>query len=383
MVVIIIMASLMGILSGCSRLFAGGVSDMVSSRLGRLNRETRSEREIFSETFDDIFTALDNKDKEGLKKLFAASVIKKNPNLDKQIDDLFNYYKGPKESDTLFDNGGPTSFEDNEYGTKRITLDKTFTVTAGGVTHTVFLYLRARDDFDKDGKGIHILEFATEEAISSKYFMWHYASVDIPGLYIQNSTEKRPDVARIERNNVKYTAYNRNLTVDDFLAFVSNNDDFDRLVKTIGVPNVISRNWCWFELANKQFVGCQIGEYERRGKIQVMCVSDEDRELYTLWLAKHKIKYGRVYEDYNVTEGRELSVEYFKEFIARSKRRYELQNEIGKPNVSNDGYLYYHLSDNNFVGLKGYDPDATEGIYEMFVTDDKFKTLYYIYRRQE
>jgi flagellar motor switch protein FliG len=94
MLAIIIIASLMGILSGCSKLFAGGASEFVNSRTRQLDRETDRDKKHFVEVLDNIFKAMDNKDKEGLKKLFAENVIKENPNFAKQIDDLFFFIKG-------------------------------------------------------------------------------------------------------------------------------------------------------------------------------------------------------------------------------------------------------------------------------------------------
>jgi hypothetical protein len=77
------------------------------------------------------------------------------------MDALFDCYKGPKQSESGADE--IVYFEDNEHGAKRIKLNNSFNVTAGRVTHWVDLCIYAKDDIDKDGKGIRSLEFATKK----------------------------------------------------------------------------------------------------------------------------------------------------------------------------------------------------------------------------
>ena len=351
--------SFMGIFSGCS-----DIAGKLASRFLGMGMRSSNEKG-YEETRNKVFEALDGKDKEGLKQLFAISVIKENPDLDKQIDDLFLFYKGPKISENR---SGGSSSEKNHYGVKVIEFMEESIVTTPEAKYYVWIIMQSRNDQNNDDKGIHILEFATEEAYNSKYFMWHTAregvldyrsstwhteKVDVPGIYIQTSPEKRSDVIRVNSRNFKYKAVNRNLTVDDFLSFVSKDDDFSRLIDSIGEPNAVWSNFgfYYFELENKQVVVCNV-EYK---KIKYMYVADEEQELYTLWLADNRIKINGDYGVYTPTDGRELSEEFFKSFILRSKSLKDLAEEIGPPNKDDQSfYSYYQLPDKRFVGLHHY-----------------------------
>lgn len=143
--------------------------------------------EKFREMVDKIFTALDNDDKESLKSLFAINAIESNPDIDIQIDILFQLYTAPKEKDEgLY----LSSSESNHYGVKKISLTNGngFIVTAAGVKYHVSLYMQSRNDEDKNDEGIHMLEFATEDAKDSEGFIkWCDPDEVLPGIYIHTS----------------------------------------------------------------------------------------------------------------------------------------------------------------------------------------------------
>lgn len=54
----------------------------------------KSDEEIIDDKVMDIIQKLEKSDKEGLKKLFAKSIIKNIDNFDETIDELFDYYDG-------------------------------------------------------------------------------------------------------------------------------------------------------------------------------------------------------------------------------------------------------------------------------------------------
>jgi hypothetical protein len=171
-----------GILSGCSRL---NMLDFTTSR----------DDKSFHEMLDKVLAALDSEDKEGLKTLFAISAIEKNPNLNSQIDNFFLEYKGPSSiehidlllrSDELFENG--------KRRTELANGNETIIIIADGVRYYVSMMMYLKDDFNKDNEGIHTLEYDTEDAYNSQYFAYYNENDDGPGLYYQDSTEKRDDI---------------------------------------------------------------------------------------------------------------------------------------------------------------------------------------------
>jgi hypothetical protein len=48
-----------------------------------------------------VFVALDSGDNEGLKNLFANTVITENPDLENQIDEFYQEYNGPMEIESI------------------------------------------------------------------------------------------------------------------------------------------------------------------------------------------------------------------------------------------------------------------------------------------
>jgi hypothetical protein len=278
-----------GTFSGCSKLAEN------------LNLFGTRKEKGYEQTRDKVFEVLDSKDKEALKQLFAMSVISENPDLDKQIDDLFLFYNGPKIS---ADRSAAFSSEKKNYGVKIKEFEERFVISTPETKYHVSIIMQSRNDQNNDDEGIHILEFATEEAYDSVYFLWHKAredtlhykegswyveKVDVPGIYIQASPERCGDVIRVNSRNFRYKAVNRNLAIDDFLAFISKSDNFDELVDSIGEPNTVWSNYgfYYFELEDKRVVVCNV-EYN---KIKYMYVADEEQELYMLWTADNTITY--------------------------------------------------------------------------------------------
>jgi hypothetical protein len=309
-----------------------------------LDYETSRDDKQYREMVDKVFTALDSKNKEALKGLFASNVIKSNKEIDEQINDLFQFYKGPKESDEDVDL--VYSDEYNDYGVKEIFLGNSFTVTAAGVKYNVCIEMYSRNDNDKGEEGIQVLEFATEEAKNSKYFMWHSKdSGDIPGVYVQTSAEKRSDIMMVDSNLMKYTSIKRTLRAEDFLAFVKKDDNFGRLTDVIGKANGSNTNFgmYYYELGNNQYIVCSV----ENDKIKYIYTANEDKEIKTLWIADDMMKVQGAYIHYTPID-RKLTEDKFKSFLALSNSFEKLVDEIGQPN-GEDYYSYYRISDNRFA----------------------------------
>lgn len=345
------------------------------SRADMLNYTSSRDDKQYREMVDKVFIALDNGNKEELKKLFAQSVIKTVPDIDDQINALFEYYKGPKESDEGV--GSPQTSEHNEYGRKKIELNSSFTVQASGVKHNVYLSMQSVNDFDNNEEGIHNLEFATDEAKDSKYFMWHTQE----GVHIQTSSQKRSDVTQAESWIMDYIYVDRHLTSDDYVALVKKDNDFEHFTASVGVANcsngAYDRNY--YELGNNLYLVC-IVEF---GKIEFVKLADEDKVLSTLWIAPDRILVEGEYRQYTPID-RKIAVneEFFKDFFLRSNKKKELIKEIGPPNgeEKNVFYVYYKLSDNRFVVCEGHaDGDTLIGAY---VADSEHK-LYSIWEPKE
>ena len=97
--IFVLMALMMSLLSGCSIMTdKQEISNVTAPKI----------------MFDKIIKALDNKDHKTLKNLFSTRVLEKTPNIDKEIDDLFELYQGKFVSNSSFDSGAGTG--EKRYG---------------------------------------------------------------------------------------------------------------------------------------------------------------------------------------------------------------------------------------------------------------------------
>jgi hypothetical protein len=343
---------LLNVLSGCSRT---ALLDYVS------DRDTKA----FHKMTDSIFAAFDSGDKDGLKNLFSVNARDENPGLENQIEAFFNAYKGPMEIEEIrysTSGGGHIS-----HGKRRIEFYNSYNIIikAGGVRYYVRIEMVSQDDFDKNNEGIQTLNIATEEAHNSKYFVYYTSSVhggdDKPGLYYQDSTEKRDDIQWIEGGPHGYKYYDRKLAADDLLAVVEKDDDFNNFVSVIGEPNCRTvASYYYYELENGFFAVCKVedeihdirprveGRVARPDVIVSIYIADEENNLETVWMADDIVKVLDSYH-YFFPVDRELSEDFFKSFVLRSNSFSRLNEEIGAPNVDETWYCYYKISDNRYV----------------------------------
>ncbi len=356
------------------------------SRVNMLDSITNRDDKAFSEMLDKVFVALDNNDKEGLKALFAVSSIKENTNLDDQINAFFKAYKGPlkKEHIKLLLH----SSESIERGKRKTELSgggKDIIITADGIRYYVRMMMCSQDDFNKDNEGIHILEFDTENAYNSQYFVSYKEEDDGPGLYYQNSADKRDDIRWIDGRSWKYKYYDRKLTADMLKAAAEKNDDFNNFISVIGEPNC---SWTvfeyyYYELDNGMFAVCKLdhdvrprdssGHAVKPNSIVAIYIADEKDDIKTVWTAEDIVKVHGGYKYFRPVE-RELSEDYFRTFVTKSHSLSKLKEEIGAPNTDETWYCYYKLADNRFVGCH-YSGDDIE---ELFIADsnDKLYTIW-------
>ena len=340
-----------------------------------LNFTTSRDNKQYREMVDKVFVALDSENKEELKKLFAESVIKTDSDIDSQINALFEYYKGPKESDEGVE--ATQTNEDVEHGKRKIELNGSFSVQASGVKHNVYLSIQSVNDFDKSEVGIHKLEFDSDEAINGKYFM-HYTQ---DGVHIQTSSQKRSDVTKVDSWMLDYTFVDRDLTSYDYIALVKKDNDFEHFTASAGVANCSNSTYdrYYYELENKLFLVCVV----ESGKIEFIKLANEDEIFSTLWIAADRIMVEGEYRQYTTIDRRTaLNEEVFKKFFLRSSKLKELIKEAGLPNgdKNNVFYTYYKLSDNRFVVcectadgkniVSSYVADSDHKLYSIWEQDD-------------
>ena len=351
---------------------------------------TSRDDKAFHEMLDRVFAALNGGNQEDLKALFATAVIEENPDLDNQINAFFQVYKGPIEIEEI--NYSTSGGESIEYGKRQTRLHNSYDIIimADGIRYYVSMMMYAHDDFNKDNEGIHTLEFDTENAHNSQYFASYNEDDDGPGLYYQDSSEKRDDIRWIQGSSWKYKYYDRKLSADELRSAAEEDDDFNDFVAVIGEPNCswTVYEYYYYELDNGLFAVCKLdhevrprdssGYAVKPNSIVAIYVADEKDDLETIWLADDIVK---VYGEYRYFKpsNKKLSEDFFKSFASRSQSFKQLTKEIGQPNVDkvnfSQSYYYYKISDNRFVGL---DYSGEDDIDVFFVVDSENK-LYTIW----
>lgn len=316
------------------------------SRAALLSIVTSRDDQDYRKMVDKVFDALDQGNKEVLKNLFAPNAINANPNIDQQIDMLFEFYDGPYSIDEKI--SVSHSSEHNDHGRKEIYLQSWFEISANGSTYHMYLDMISRNDNDKQEEGIRILDFATDEAYKSKYFIWHSEenTDDVSGIYIQTSPEIRSDIMMVDDLLLKYKPINRSLCTDDFLDVITKDDSFQSLTDLIGEANGsnLIYGMFYYELDHNQFVVCHMTD----DKVKYLNVADEDKELHTLWSADDIIKINGSYLPYTPID-RKLTETDIISFLKKSTDMDQFLGKFGPPNVDNTFYYYYTLSDGNYI----------------------------------
>jgi len=143
---IIISALSLGLLS-CS-----SSKSMIKERLSELN--TNDDNKIADIRFQKIIEALENKDKEALKKMFSSKALKEAKDIDGGIDYIMEFYKGNMKSKE-----GTIPRKDSiNNGEKKSELDCMYIVTTDEDTYIVFFIDQILDSKNPDNVGIYMLQ---------------------------------------------------------------------------------------------------------------------------------------------------------------------------------------------------------------------------------
>ena len=85
-----------------------------------------SEDSVLSrEKFNNLLTAVENKDKDTLGSYFSKNAVEKTPDFDNEVEKLLNLYKGTHKPFNRYTGGGSV-YEMNDWGTEYKYLDSNF-----------------------------------------------------------------------------------------------------------------------------------------------------------------------------------------------------------------------------------------------------------------
>lgn len=137
----------------------------------------RSDDTIADTRFQNIVDSLENKDKEGLKKMFSPKALKEAKDIDEGIDYIMEFYKGNVKSKER----ALSRSDSNSDGERTSELKVFYTVTTDKDTYIVFFIEEKVDTKNPDNVGLYMLQII-KESDQNKEFDWG-TNIKCAGVY--------------------------------------------------------------------------------------------------------------------------------------------------------------------------------------------------------
>ncbi len=148
-------------------------------------RFARDDKKIADTRFQKIIEALENKDKESLKKMFSPNALKEANDMDGGIDYIINLYEGKIISKNVAREGSGLN-EDDERTSE---LKCKYTVTTDKDKYIVFFIDQLVDAKNPDNVGLYMLQII-KESDEDNEFDWGFIH-KCAGIYRPDDTESK------------------------------------------------------------------------------------------------------------------------------------------------------------------------------------------------
>ncbi|WP_242954230.1 DUF5104 domain-containing protein [Clostridium puniceum] len=156
---------------------------MLKERISELN--TNDDNKVADTHLQKIIEALENKDKEGLKKMFSPNALKEANDIDGGIDYIMEFYKGKMKSRDKCTIPSTDLVEDGE---RKSELDCKYIVITNEDTYIVFFIDQKVDTKNLDNVGLYMLQII-KKSDREKEFDWGGDKTKCAGIY-------RPDTVK-------------------------------------------------------------------------------------------------------------------------------------------------------------------------------------------
>ncbi|WP_024831823.1 DUF5104 domain-containing protein [Ruminiclostridium josui] len=135
--------------------------------------------------FQNIIDALENKDKEGIKKMFSSNALKEAKDIDGGIEYLMKFYKGKLVSKE----GAYNASHSKGDGEKTITMKYFYMVTTDEDKFIVFFIDKVYDKKNPDNVGLYMLQII-KLSDREKEFDWGGDKTRCAGIYRPEDNKK-------------------------------------------------------------------------------------------------------------------------------------------------------------------------------------------------
>lgn len=199
-----------------------------------------SEAESFNRLVDDFFATLDAKDAEGIRELFAPAVLEARPDMDAQIEALFEAYPGTTNLN-LRDGGMASGGSSSNYGRKTAWGSQRFPVVSGGNSYVCRVEVMYENDEDESQIGIQsviLMNLDTEYAI--RHDMDGFANYpEEPGLHVMTDYDSGLELRFVEGRAEQVNSMDRTISEEEIRAFCAEEENrtYPALREAFGEPN--------------------------------------------------------------------------------------------------------------------------------------------------
>ena len=214
-------------LSGCSGSQAETVLGKIADILPRQSSNVEKSAAAF-------FEAVDNRNTDAAKALFAPSALVDEENFDAAMEQLFILYTSP--TDECWSDSTPSASKHLTYGkTTYHSVSGWIPVVSAGVNYYCYIVVTDIDDETPENIGINKLVFATEKARCAADFERPQEN----GLWIfDDPPDADYQTCRIGENAYIYTPSEQELTKEDAVSFLEKNASWTDFTARFGAPNV-------------------------------------------------------------------------------------------------------------------------------------------------
>lgn len=240
---------------------------------------------IYEQAVDDFFAAVDARDVEAAKALFAPNVRKEVPDIDQRLERLFSFYSGQTERCERDGNTAEWSAS-NDYGVRTENLEDWFALVSGGTNYYCRFSYTYRDDENPNNVGIQYVDLVSEKVVCNEDFKW---PEDI-GIYVREDAPGDYQTARIGGFPEIYTPIDREMKKEDILKFLENSDSFLEFKARFGEPNAEQVPYCSYayelpeENGEKRYASFLVDHKDDWKILKVRVENDVDQvALETIW----------------------------------------------------------------------------------------------------
>lgn len=189
-----------------------------------------NEKKLMTSTIENFIEAVDNRDSEALKAMLSPETIKKSPNIDREIEELFSLV--PEKIISYDSDFSVASSESTRYGVITRSANTWTCIFTSEGNYYISFELLFRNDEEPEETGVTRLWFMSE-----KYMCSGNQQCSDEGFEVQWEVEEEFETKRIGGFPKRFTPFDRTITEEDIIAFLEKSVTVEEFKEHFGEPN--------------------------------------------------------------------------------------------------------------------------------------------------